>query len=184
MYGYDYESDVLLLLRLLKYLHEQDPKTAERLSAYWEKIDPEFLFDTVENILWEIFSDVEFDEDPEWEATIATFSHPVIDRLYELGRRLERSQGRHRGSWQQKIHDIVEFFICGASYSIAELNVRATDGNVKIKVRYSYDCYDPVPFGNSLVDVLLYCQQENERLEKLIEQAEKDADTELGEEAA
>lgn len=184
MYGYEYEDDILLILRLLKYLHEQDPKTAERLSAYWGELDLDYPFDMAEGILWEIFSNAEFDEDLESETTVTTISHPIIDRLYELGRELEGIQGKHRGSWHQKIHDIAEFFIYGASYSVADLNMSVISGTVKIQVRYSYDCYDSIRFGNSLIDVLLYCQQEHERLKKLIERAEQDADTEFREEAA
>lgn len=182
MYDYDYESEVLLVLRLLKYLREQDQDAAKALIERQKIFDADMMYELAEYIIWEIFADVEFDSDPEWENSIASFSHPIIDRLYELGCHLSSIQGRSSGSWQRKIHDVVEFYTCGASYSVVGLSVTAVGGNVQIKTTFSIDCYEPILFGNSLVDVLLYCQRECLRLEDEIKRVEEE--TEQREEAA
>ena len=184
MYDYDYETDVLLVLRLLKYLQEQDQTTATSLIQWQKKFDPDMMYELAESIIWEIFADVEFESDTDWENSIANFSHPIIDRLYELGGRLNRIQGRPAGSWQRKIHDIVEFYVCGASYSIMDLNVTAIESFIQIKVLFSPDCYEPLLFGNSMVDVLLCCQRECQRLEGLLQLEGEITESQGGEEAA
>lgn len=184
MYDYDYETDVLLVLRLLKYLQEQDQTAATSLIQWQKKFDPDMMYELAESIIWEIFADVEFESDTDWENSIANFSHPIIDRLYELGGRLNRIQGSPAGSWQRKIHDIVEFYVCGASYSIMDLNVTAIESFIQIKVLFSPDCYEPLLFGNSMVDVLLYCQRECQRLEGLLQLEGEITESQGGEEAA
>ena len=42
---------------------------------------------------------------------------------------------------------------------------------IQISTWFSPDCYDPIAFGNALVDMLLFLQQENERLEGLLNEA-------------
>lgn len=82
------------------------------------------------------------------------------------------------------IHDIVEFYVCGASYSIMDLNVTAIESFIQIKVLFSPDCYEPLLFGNSMVDVLLYCQRECQRLEGLLQLEGEITESQGGEEAA
>lgn len=184
MYDYDYETEVLLVLRLLKYLQEQNRAAATSLIQWQKKFDPDMMYELAESIIWEIFADVEFDSDTEWENSIANFSHPIIDRLYELGCRLSNLQGRSAGSWRRKIHDIVEFYVCGASYSIMDLDVTAIENVVQIKVLFSPDCYEPILFGNSMVDVLLHCQRECRRLEEVLRLGGETTGNQIGEEAA
>ena len=86
MYGYEYEFDFLLCLRLLKFLHMQSPEAAKRVVEIYKELDTEEIGIVMEEILWDIFSDAEFDTDEFNELTIVYFSHRDIDRLYELGR--------------------------------------------------------------------------------------------------
>ena len=66
MYYYDYETDVLLVLRLLKYLQEQDQTAATSLIQWQKKFDPDMMYELAESIIWEIFADVEFESDTDW----------------------------------------------------------------------------------------------------------------------
>ena len=184
MYGYDYEEDILLILRLFKFLYDQNLEAAKRIAETSKKFTPDEMYDLTDMLIWEIFNDVVFDSDPETEASIVTCSHPSIDRLFELGPRLESARGRFAAGWLQKISDIVEFFICGASNSLYGLELRFLGSHVEIELRLSPDCYEPIQFGNSLLDVLLYVQRENARLEQRVRQAEEETENEIRKEAA
>jgi len=178
MYDYDYEADILLVLRLLKFLKEQDPQAAANMTKLYEEWGLDELYELPEIILWEIFDDVTFDEDPEFETSIVTFSHPVFDRLCELGQQLEALRGRIAGGWQRKIQDILEFFACGASYSVDCLQMRFIGGKGTVDIHFSGNCYEPVYFANSLVDALLYCKRECLRLEEMIKDLKQNRETE------
>ena len=41
MYGYEYEFDFLLCLRLLKFLHMQSPEAAKRVVEIYKELDTE-----------------------------------------------------------------------------------------------------------------------------------------------
>ena len=59
MYGYEYEFDFLLCLRLLKFLHMQSPESAKRVIEIYKEVDTEEIDIVMEEILWDIFSDAE-----------------------------------------------------------------------------------------------------------------------------
>ena len=50
MYNYDYEADVLLFLRLAKYLHSQNPAALEKILEMYADFDLAFLFELCESI--------------------------------------------------------------------------------------------------------------------------------------
>ena len=51
MYNYDYEADVLLFLRLAKYLHSQNPAALEKILEMYVDFDLAFLFELCESII-------------------------------------------------------------------------------------------------------------------------------------
>lgn len=168
MYDYEYEEDVLLTLRLLKYLQEESPARAQEAAELFRTLDPEDPCEFVEYTFWAIFTDLIFDSDVADELTVATLSHPKIDRFFSLARQLELMGGEISGAIQRKVHDVVEFFLCGPTHSVLQLNTQAVGSSIKIELWLSPDCYDHLPFVNSFIDMLLYFQQENQRLEELI----------------
>ena len=85
MYGIEYEDDILLLLRMIKFLHMQSPDAAHIFCQSHPVVDMEELLMVIDEVMWDIFDDVNFFFDEEYEATVVQCSHPVIDRLYELG---------------------------------------------------------------------------------------------------
>lgn len=130
MYDYEYEEDVLLALRLLKYLQEESPARAQKTVDLFKTLDPEDPYEFIEYTFWDIFTDITFDSNEAEELTIATFSHPGIDRFYALATRLELVRGQQSGANQKKVHDIVEFFLCGATYSVFQFSVQVVDASV------------------------------------------------------
>ena len=123
----------------------------------------------MEEFLWDIFSDAEFDTDEFNELTIVYFSHRDIDRLYELGRQESARHGRISDSWRRKIQDISEFFATGPTYSIFGFSHHFSTRGVVFEAKLSPDCYEPILFGNTLIDMVLYCQRDLRRLEARME---------------
>lgn len=123
------------------------------------------MYMLLEELLWGIFDDVELDSDEFDEIPILYCSHPDIDRLYDAGRKRICAQGTLTQAWEKKLHDIFEFFIIGATNSVLELSQIISGSHVVLKLRLSPDCYEPFYFANSLVDLLLYCQNSLRRME-------------------
>lgn len=166
MYGYEYEFDFLLCLRLLKFLHMQSPEVTKRILEVYKEVDVEEIGIVMEEILWDIFEDVIFDSDDLDEMTIVYFSHPDIDRLYDLGRQVTDRYGQLSNAWRRKIQDISEFYASGPTCSIFQLSHHFSAKGVVFEVKLSPDCYEPILFGNTLIDMVLYCQRDLRRLEK------------------
>ena len=175
MYGYDYEEDVLLSLRVLRYLYEESPVRAQEVADIFKALDPDEMYEFVEYAFWDIFTDAAFDSEDDSGMGTIDVSHPAIDRFYELAGQLELSRGGDGRGSCRKIHDVVEFFLCGASYSLYDFNVQFCGIGVRVKLTLSTDCYDPLPFFNSFIDMLLYFQQENQRIEELLRIEEEKA---------
>ena len=108
MYGIEYEDDILLLLRMIKFLHMQSPDAAHIFCQSHPVVDMEELLMVIDEVMWDIFDDVNFFFDEEYEATVVQCSHPVIDRLYELGRASDPKHGSRQSVWSKKLHDISE----------------------------------------------------------------------------
>lgn len=167
MYPYEYEDEVLLSLRLLKFLYDQDPDGAKELIGSSEgSVDS--LMMIAESAIWWIFHDVVFEDDDEWESSIATFTHPAIDRFCTLSAKWLCRQSINSGAWLRKVQDVPEYFAYNVSHSVARAEVRYTGGHAVLWVRFSTDCYEYLTLGNALVDMLIYFQQENQRLEELL----------------
>lgn len=179
MYGYYYETNILFFLRLAKYLHNQDPAALEKILNEMPEFDQYFSDDYCERITYAICSQVVFtDEDVMDEYTgeaiqISTcfFSHPLINRFCRLSAEWCGVCGQSTAAWQEKLSDIAEYYLMGASDTLFRMECYPKGGSAKIRVWFSPDCYDPIAFGNALVDMLLFLQQENERLEGLLNEA-------------
>lgn len=177
MYHYDYEVDVLLTLRLAKYLHRQNPAALKRLLKVYPDFEICLLFELTERIIWEICTDVVFDMDDEFDISFCTFRHPVISRFCALSADWSGVQGRSAEAWQRKFSDIAEYFLTGTNYSVVRLACYPEGRSARLQTWFSSDCYDSGEFGNVLVDMLLFLQRENERLERMLkeEKARKEA---------
>lgn len=168
MYGFEYEDDALMLLRAMKYLYQQDPEALrDALSEFWP-VDLDMAYDMVFELMNGIFSDLDilFDESDELETLC--FSHPVLNRFLALCGELAAIRGRSNGASYLKLQDMVEYFTIGLSNSVFDLKCHFVMSSVSLEIVLSPDCYEPLLFLDSLVRLLLYVQQENEHLERLI----------------
>lgn len=67
--------------------------------------------------------------------------------------------------WQEKIKDTFLFYVVGASHSVFDVAYYFGIDSVKIDITLSPDCYEPLLFLNSIINMILYCQKEVRRLE-------------------
>lgn len=178
MYGYEYEVDILLVLRLAKFLHRQNPDALKEVLEDFPVVDLYLLFELSERIIWEICSHVVFDLEEELETSFCTFSHPLIARFCKLSMAWSCVRGCSVGAWQRKLSDIAEYFLTGTNHSVVQLVCYARGDFAEIRTWFSPDCYESEDFGNSLVDMLLFLQRENERLEGLLKEAEMEEELE------
>ena len=115
------------------------------------------------DLLWAFF-----DEEPEEtddEFYTVRFSDQSIDRLYQLGCQDGGIFSSKFRMWQEKIKDIFLFYVVGASHSVFDVAYHFTGDGVKIDITLSPDCYEPLLFLNSIINMILYCQKEVRRLE-------------------
>lgn len=122
--------------------------------------DPDMI---MYDLLWAFF-----DEEPEEtddEFYTVRFSDQSIDRLYQLGCQDGDIFSSKFRMWQEKIKDIFLFYVVGASHSVFDVAYHFTGDGVKIDITLSPDCYEPILFLNSIINMILYCQKEVRRLE-------------------
>ena len=172
MYGIEYEDDILLLLRMIKFLHMQSPDAAHIFCQSHPVVDMEELLMVIDEVMWDIFDDVNFFFDEEYEATVVQCSHPIIDRLYEQGRASDPKHGSRQSVWSKKLHDITEYFVLGATNSVYKFSQHIAGDHVILEFCLSPDYYEPLYFANSLVDLLRYCQCSVRRIEAKLAERE------------
>lgn len=83
MYDNEYEWDILLFLRILKYLHTSDADMVNAIIRDYPEVDAEDPDMIMYDLLWAFF-----DEEPEEaddEFYTVRFSNQSVDRLYQLG---------------------------------------------------------------------------------------------------
>lgn len=162
MYDYEYEDEILIFLRFMKFLHIYEPEALKLLIKEHPKVDEDEIYMILDELLWTFFDDAGPYEDD--EMTTVRFSDERIDRLYELGCKGCQSLREIR-AWQEKIEDIFLFYVVGASYSVFDVAYHFSASHVTIDITLSPDCYDPAPFLNSVINMILHCQQELRHME-------------------
>lgn len=149
MYDYEYENNVLLFLRLLKFLHTDQPEVLEEIIKDYPMAGDE----DIEMIMNELMLTV-FDEgapDDEDDMVTVRFSHDYIDRLYAQGCKDGGLFPFRINAWQEKIKDIFLFYVADASYSVFDVRYHFSGTNVKLDITLSPDCCTPMffyPFSN------------------------------------
>ena len=86
MYGIEYEDDILLLLRMIKFLHMQSPDAAHIFCQSHPVVDMEELLMVIDEVMWDIFDDVNFFFDEEYEATGCMSRGALLIRSTEAGK--------------------------------------------------------------------------------------------------
>lgn len=83
MYDYEYENDVLLFLRLLKFLHTEHPFALEQIIKDYPTADEEDIWMILDELLMAVFDEGAPDEGD--DMMTVRFSDERIDRLYTQG---------------------------------------------------------------------------------------------------
>jgi len=174
MYDYDYEEVVLLGLRVMKYLHQYAPQELNRILDYFETFDIDSFYCAADCGMWAIFDDSASEIEEETDFETISFRHPELNRFYDLGRRWCSLHDCFYSAWQERIKDAVNYYVIDYSYSVYDMKISFEGDGVQIKVWLSPDCYDPMYFTASLLDLLLYLQTENRRLEHELEALESE----------
>ena len=81
MYDYEYEDEILIFLRFMKFLHIYEPEALKLLIKEHPKVDEDEIYMILDELLWTFFDDAGPYEDD--EMTTVRFSDERIDRLYE-----------------------------------------------------------------------------------------------------
>ena len=168
MYGYDYENEILLLMRVLKYLFQSDQNSFHILLSGGKELDCDDLYDTAESLFDCIFVNAEIDFDTESQLDVIYLSHPSLDKVLSLSREWCSLSATSIGARRKQLEDIMDFFLVGAGYIIYDIKYRFTNNSVQITLWMSPEWYEPLLLLNYLVSLLLYVQEENEHLERLI----------------
>lgn len=176
MYDYEYEFDVLLGLRLLKLLHIINPDAMEEPLRMYPNLPPDELYLIVSPVLWQIFDDMDYVFDEEYEIEWMTIGHSIIDRLYALGCMQKGKNGTLSAAWKKKIQDAVEYFLVGPSNSVFDLRYQYSFGHVEIGIALSPEYFEGTLFANNLVDLLRYFEQDLKHLESNASATEQNSD--------
>ena len=166
MYDYEYENDVLLFLRLLKFLHTEHPFVLEQIIKDYPTADEEDIWMILDELLMAV-----------------RFSDERIDRLYTQGCKHSEILPYQINAWQEKIKDVFLFYVAGTSYSVFDIRYHFSGDGVKFDITLSPDCYEPRIFLNSIINMILYCKRELARIESAEAKAQA-AHTSIRKEAA
>ena len=146
MYNYEYEDDILLFLRLMKFLHMEQPRTVEQIIKDYPTADEEDIGMILDELLMTVFD--EGAPDNEDDLMTVRFSDTQIDRLYSQGCKHNEMLPYQINAWQEKIKDVFLFYVAETSYSVFDVCYRFSDSGVKFDITLSPDCYEPAPTEN------------------------------------
>lgn len=165
MYGYDYENEILALLRILKYIQLYRPDELKDAVKYCRDVD---TIDAIGEMAWGAF-----------DQTVATFQDDTGEEIYyvydglfnhffELN--LAHLQSGNTCKWEparKKLFDLAAFYLCSGCNTIFDVDAVYYSGGIALKIILSLDVYDPDELANAVVDFLLALRLEITALESL-----------------
>lgn len=178
MYDYDYEDEVLLILRLIKYLQIYEPGVFQIVLNELGEVDFDILYDNAFYIMEEVFDspnvDPEMDEDD--TCGMLYLEHQSLNEFLDLSVRYCALTGVSPFIFRQKIQDIILFHACETSRSVYDLEFRYDDMRLCVPIWYA-DSFDITTFSSGLADLVMYMQIENERLQAEIDALQSETET-------
>lgn len=168
-YDYEYEEEMMAVLRCLKYLQIYH---SERFRAQLKFFGKETLEEILQDfyfLQWEIFDDYQNDFDEGMEMDCIVAFDPVIDRYCELNAQLYPKNNQN--PWEairRKLQDTVEYYVISCTNSIADYGVPIEAGRLCLKFWLSPDIDEPFALSNGLINLMLALRAENERMEKRV----------------
>ena len=169
MYDYDYEYDILGVLRLLRYLHMYKPDRAAALAsgetAFTADDVLEFLYYSTEELFDDCFTD--YDE-MNGSETMYIYDRAFDDYL-DLNAELFCPGSDPTLAIRRKFEDAVCFFLADRNCGIFDMTIRYEDDSPQIRLEFAEGYCEPSALVMVLTDMMHYLQRENEHMRQIIE---------------
>lgn len=156
MYDHHYETEILAVLRVLKYIHLTDKNKFQSVLSFAQQLSLYECEEILLNVMWEVFDSSLFSYDEETEIETVTIEDPLFDAyLAESEAFCKGISAGIMASHQQRFQDLFEFHICGVTNSIYDLHYSYEEGHVAVTLWLSPDCYEPFYLAGGIVDLML-----------------------------
>lgn len=178
MYDYDYEDEVLLILRFIKYLQIYEPGVFQIVLNELGEVDFDILYDNAFYIMEEVFDspngDPEMDEDDAYG--VLYLEHQTLNKFLNLSAQYCDLTGASPTVFRQKIQDIVLFYVCEISQSVFDIEFRYDDMELCVVIWFA-ESFNISTFSSGLVDLAMYMRTENEQLQAQIDALQSETET-------
>ncbi len=158
MYGYEYEYDILALLRVLKYVHLYRADEFANILEYYHNMEPD---EVARGVAWDAFDHIEGEIDEEWGNEIIYVYDKLLNRYFELN--LERTQSGNLLRWEtvrKRLLHMACYYLLSATNEIIDIDVLYSVSGISLVLTMSQDCMEPFELANAVVDFLLALRQE------------------------
>ena len=164
MYDYDYESDVLGTLSVLKLLKERQPARFENIRKEFKTLDWRYMEELAWETTWELFDDAFSDFDPDYETDVWAVKDKALDQFWINLRKRARESGSYSDvACRELVRDTLAYFLNASGYTVGKIECIMHSGSVRVKMWMSPDIYEPTLFGADVVTLLRYLQAENDK---------------------
>ena len=175
MYGYEYEYNILSVLRFLKYIYLYFPERLSGLLECFKEVDEETLMEDFCFYLWDVFHESYSDWDEEREIEIMEACDPLFERYCELTYKLGPGIGNLSiESVYRKLQDLAEYYVVSVTSTVVNAEVHIASSGIYLSFWLSPDCYEPDSLINALLNFLLALRREIAEMEKML--AEKNTE--------
>lgn len=164
MYDFDYESDTLAALCVLKLLKGRQPDRFDYLVKQYKTLEWQMLDELTWETIWELFDVAENDFDQELEAEVWMIRDASLDVFWANLRQRARASGCYSDSaCSGLVRDTAEYFLCRSGRTIGQIECHTHSGSLSVKLWISPDVFEPMLLGCDTVAFLQYLQAENEK---------------------
>lgn len=179
MYDYVYENEVLLALRIFKYLQVYEPGVFQAMLKELGSVDFDALYDNVFFVLEEVFdspyTEPELEED--YCYGMLCLEHRTLDEFLALSLQYCDLTGESPVVFRKKLQDIILFHVCDITESVYDIEFRYDDmGLLRVPIWFA-ESFDVMAFSSGLIDLAMYIQAENKRLQAQISALQSETET-------
>lgn len=171
MYDYEYEWEVLGFLRMLKYAWQMNQAVLTELSHFLgNQMDINTIYEEAAPLLLVEYLCTDYLEDEaedpyDGELPCYGLSEPDLNEFLKL---CEQIDTIYFGTWysvgERKLRDAAELFVVGGANTVVDFKLTRRSGVCSLIFWLSPDCYQPIEFGNSIIDLITYIRAENTRM--------------------
>ena len=164
MYDYDFESDVLGTLSVLKLLKERQGARFEDMRKNFKTLEWQYMEELAWEATWEVFDSAENDFVPDYETDVWTVRDKAIDQFWINIQKCARESGSYSNmACRELVRDTLAYFLGASSYTVGQIECYMHSGSVRVKIWLSPDIYEPTQFAADVVALLRYLQAENDK---------------------